>query len=89
MDDGGAERSGFILYTNSFTLKEVELLIQVLKDKFDLNCSIHTRTDKLNKPHIQANSWDKFKGLIEPFVIPHFSYKLQLRGSRTISPTNK
>lgn len=87
MDDGGADRSGFIFYTNSFTLKEVTLLVNVLKNKFDLNCSIHTRNDKVNKPnmvYIKADSWDKFKAIIEPYVIPHFSYKLQLRGSHVI-----
>ena len=89
MDDGGADRSGFILYTNSFTKDEVNLLINVLKSKFDLNCSIHTRNDKIIKPHmiyIKGDSWYKFKSLIEPYVIPHFSYKLILRGSRSLKP---
>lgn len=34
LDDGGAERSGYMFYTNSFTKEEVELLVRVLKDKF-------------------------------------------------------
>jgi RNA binding exosome subunit len=46
MDDGTPDRSGFMLYTNAFTEEEVNLLIDVLKQKFDLNCSIHTRTVK-------------------------------------------
>lgn len=45
MDGGSPDRSGFILYTNAFTKIEVNLLINVLKQKFDLNCSIHTRID--------------------------------------------
>lgn len=84
MDDGQADRSGFIFYTNSFTLAEVQLLVKVLKNKFDLNCSIHTRKDKVIKPYfiyIKADSWVKFKNLIEPHIIPHFKYKLELRGS--------
>lgn len=84
MDDGTPDRSGFYLYTNSFTQEEVQLLASALKNKFDLNCLIHTRNDKVNKPHIlyiKADSWEKFKSLIEPYVIPHFSYKLILRGS--------
>jgi hypothetical protein len=52
MDDGSPDRSGFILYTNSFTKVEVNLLIDVLKQKFDLNCSIHTRRDKKKVPYI-------------------------------------
>jgi LAGLIDADG DNA endonuclease family len=84
MDDGGSDRSGFILYTNAFTRKEVELLIKVLKENFDLNCSIHTRKDKGKVAYmiyIKADSWVKFKSLVEPFIIPHFLYKLKLRGS--------
>ena len=82
MDDGSADRSGFIFYTNSFTLNEVKLLVKALKNKFDLNCSIHTRTDRVNKPYliyVKSNSWKKFINLIEPYVIPHFQYKLKLR----------
>ena len=75
-DDGNSDRSGFILNTNSFTKEEVDLLISTLKNKFDLNCSVHTRNNKVNKPYliyIKADSWNKFKSLIEPHVIPHFS----------------
>lgn len=85
MDDGTADRSGFILYTNSFTLPEVQLLAKALKNKFDLNCSIHTRYDKAIRPHllyIRADSWGKFKSLVEPHVIPHFTYKLTWRGTQ-------
>lgn len=84
MDDGHPERSGFIFNTNSFTLIEVQLLVKALKSKFGLNCSIHTRKDLVNQPHfiyIKSDSWIKFKNLIEPYVIPHFKYKLELRGS--------
>jgi len=87
MDDGGADRYGFILYSNAFTKNEVNLLINVLKENFDLNCSIHTRNDKRNKPYmiyIKADSCIKFNILVEPFIIPHFSYKLELRGSRKL-----
>jgi hypothetical protein len=52
MDDGTPDRSGFVFHTNSFTLAEVELLAKALKNKFDLNCSIHTRKDRLNKAYI-------------------------------------
>jgi len=82
MDDGNPDRSGFIFNTHSFSLEEVELLVKALKFKFDLNCSIHTRTNNSHKSHliyVKAESWEHFKSLIEPYVIPHFSYKLRLR----------
>lgn len=84
MDDGGVDRSGFIFYTNSFRFTEVELLVKVLKNKFDLNCSIHTRKNMVKTPYliyVKGDSWIKFVNLIEPYVIPHFKYKLKLRGS--------
>ena len=87
-DDGSTDRSGFIFHTDSFTLSEVELLVKVLKNKFDLNCSIHTRKDRVITPYliyVKADSWNKFSNLIEPYVIPHFKYKLVLRGSRKIN----
>jgi len=90
MDDGTVTRSGFVLYTNSFTKKEVELLIEVLKIKFDLNCTIQSNNVLVNKPYfiyIKNDSWLKFKNLVEPYVIPHFNYKLKLRQSVKLSTT--
>jgi hypothetical protein len=40
MDDGNKKGNGFHLNTHSYTLSEVELLIKVLKQNFNLNCSI-------------------------------------------------
>lgn len=37
MDDGCIKSSGFIFCTDSYTLSEVELLIKVFKENFDLN----------------------------------------------------
>lgn len=51
-DDGNPDRSGFVFNTNSFTLAEVELLVKALKNKFDLNCSIHTRKDSVITPNL-------------------------------------
>jgi len=31
--------------------------------------------------YIKADSCNKFITLIEPYIIPHFQYKLKLRGS--------
>lgn len=51
-----------MLYTSSFTLVEVELLVRALKNKFDLNCSIHTRNDTAIKPYI---IYLKFRAILE------------------------
>jgi hypothetical protein len=86
MDDGHPDHSGFILNTNSFTLEELQLLANALKKSILVNCSVHNRKDRGNKSHliyIKADSWEKFKSLIEPHVIPPFAYKLVRRRSST------
>jgi hypothetical protein len=62
MDDGTADRSGFVLHVNYFTLPEVELLVKALKTKFDLNCSIRTRMSSSRNTqymiYIKKDSWE-------------------------------
>src|SRR5579871_5564353 len=43
MDDGYKQGSCFVLSTDSFTKEEVELLITVLKTKFDLDCTLYNK----------------------------------------------
>lgn len=87
MDDGSPDRSGFIYYTNSFLLEEVELLVKALKFRFNLNCSVQHRKTIVGKKqikshvlYIKSESWEKFNKLIKPYIIPHFTYRLVLRG---------
>lgn len=85
MDDGSADRSGYVLHTNSFKKEDVELLVRVLLENFNLVCSIHTANNKKKKPYmiyIKAESRERFKELVSPYIIPHFEYKLKIRGSR-------
>lgn len=83
IDDGSSDRSGFIFHTNCYTKEEVELLVKVIKDNFDLNCSIHTRNDRV-KPqyliYVKADSHAKFVNLVSPYFHPSIMYKLTLRG---------
>jgi hypothetical protein len=83
-DDGGADRSGYILHTNCFTLSDVNLLVSILKQKFSLDCSVHTRHDRAKKPYmiyIKSCSAAKFAFLVKPYMVPSMMYKLDLRGS--------
>jgi hypothetical protein len=77
------DRSGFIFHTNSFTYEEVTLLVKVLKENFDLNCSIHTRKNSVNTPYmiyVKADSFTKFVELVSPYFHSSMMYKLQKRG---------
>jgi hypothetical protein len=84
MDDGGRayyknKRSltdmACILNTQSFTVKEVKLLISILNTKFNLNTFIAYNK---KKPiiYIPNKNYKIFYNLINPYVIDTFRYKL-------------
>jgi hypothetical protein len=73
MDDGGGHASGFILNTTSFNLNELDLLVKALKNKFDLDTSIHSR----NRIYIKSNSKDRFIQLVKPHFHNSMLYKLK------------
>ena len=50
---------GFSFATHSFTLKEVELLVSVLKENFNLDCTIHKNNDKF-RIYIRTKSMPLF-----------------------------
>ena len=85
MDDGYAERSGFILCTDSFTESERDLEIKTLYNNFGQECSKHVKISKRGKKkyriYIKANYVKQFLYLVQPFIQDHFSYKLILRGN--------
>jgi hypothetical protein len=77
MDDGNKERNNFIFNTNSYTLQEVELLSLVLKDQFNLDCTIQNRKDTNQyKLNIRTKSVPLFKSIISPYFHESMRYKL-------------
>lgn len=85
MDDGGADRSGVIFYTNGFTELDVQRLIDALNNRYGLNCHMIHRTRNGKTYHmiyVGAASWRILKPIIAPYIIPCFAYKLVLRGSQ-------
>ena len=70
MDDGTSfKNKGFKFSTNSFTLKEINYLCDVLHTKFKLNTSIHK--SGLNNQYNIYIPKSSFKHLIK-IVSPHF-----------------
>ena len=45
MDDGYKSGKGIYICTESFSLSEIDFLINILKSKFDLQCSRHKTTN--------------------------------------------
>lgn len=76
MSDGShMEGGGLVLHLQSFTLKELILLLNVFKIKFDLDCTLHKSRDR-NTIYIKKESVEKLYLCIKEFIIPGMRYKL-------------
>jgi hypothetical protein len=80
MDDGGWTNSGVRISCNSFTLKEIQYIIQIFKSKFDLNCTIQNIyiKDKYSI-YIKSNSILKLREITLPYIHHSMKYKLGLK----------
>lgn len=86
MDDGGwvAGSKSVIISTSNFTLEEVELLAQIFKTKFGLDCTVQ-KLSKTKNPskdkyslYIKVASLPRLKELVLPYMHPSMLYKLGL-----------
>lgn len=77
-DDGYKAGSGFRLSSLSFTKEENLLLIGTLKNKFNLNCSLHSRNDGKNQYiiYIKKDSMVNFISIVAPYFHDSMKYKL-------------
>lgn len=81
MDDGNAVRKkdghvyAYNLNTQSFTFEEHLVLIDVLKKKFNFDCSINKNNESY-RLYIGVHAKDNFLDAIVDFVIPSLRYKL-------------
>lgn len=75
MDDGYKALNGFYFCTESFSKADQQLLINMLTNKFKLDCSIHSHTNG-SRIYIKKNSVSNFVELIQPFMHSSFLYKL-------------
>jgi hypothetical protein len=79
MEDGSTESSGLYFHTQGFQLNDVELLRQVLNEKFGLQTSLITEKraeKKYYKIYVKAESRPILTELIKPYIIECFKYKL-------------
>ena len=72
MDDGSNGHYGYIFCTNGFSKDDVQLIQKFFKEKFDINTTIR----KDNVIYIKADSKQKFKNLVSPYIIESMKYKL-------------
>jgi hypothetical protein len=83
-DDGYMNKSNFYFCTDNFTLNEVTLLVSVLKNKFNLDCTIVSRSKDKNQYRIciRAKSLPLFKELVSPYFHDSMKYKLNKSTSK-------
>lgn len=46
MDDGSFRGAGLTIYTNSFTIFELNTLINLLRYKYNIECNLHLKKKK-------------------------------------------
>lgn len=78
MGDGSRQNRGLHLSVYAFTLNEVQLLINVLKTKFGIKCSIHKLSSIGGKPriYIWEESMIQLRSLVDDYIIPSMKYKI-------------
>lgn len=77
MGDGAKKNKGITLCTDSFSFKEVVLLMNILKIKYNINSSMHIEK---HKPRIYINKIELLKILpnIKPYFVKSLLYKISL-----------
>lgn len=79
MDDGGSAKPGVRIATNSFNLEEVELLVKILKNKFDLDITVqHLKSINKYSIYIKGGSIPTLRNIVLPHFHPSMYYKLGL-----------
>jgi len=78
MDDGSIkskQSKGVIFNTQGYTLGEVELKISVLEERFGLHAKSRRQKEGY-QIYISGKSYERFRELIEPYLIDNMRYKL-------------
>ncbi len=78
MDDGSyksVHHRTYIVHALGYSKKDLELVRDVLQKKFGIMAGVHRQYDRW-RIYIYSDSAEKFRKLIEPYVIPSLKYKL-------------
>jgi len=78
MDDGSKQGKGLHISVYAFTNEDVDKLMFVLQDKFNLRCSIHYNRDNKPRIFIFKESMENLITLVKPYFIGEMLYKLGL-----------
>ena len=78
MGDGTKTYNGITLQTQSFTIKEVAFIVNVLIHKLNLKCSIHMQRGQPTI-YISSKSMEKIQANILPYFCNSMRYKLFIK----------
>ena len=77
MDDSILAKPGVSITLNFINLKEIELLVKILNEKFNLHCTIkHFKPINIYSIYIKALSIPHLKDIILPYMHKSMYYKL-------------
>lgn len=78
MGDGQRRDLGLVLCTDSFTIQEVVILVNVLILRYCLICKIRENNKGQYRIYISEKSMDKFRVIVLPYMIDTMLYKLNV-----------
>lgn len=76
MGDGARSGNGLLLCTDSFSLKDIIRIMNVLIIKFDLECTLRTNQHGYFRIAIKTKSMIKLRAIVLPHMHPSMYYKL-------------
>lgn len=76
MDDGSKLKKGLHLNTYGFNSQDIDLLLNVLRNKFNLKCSTHIKNGRY-RIYIGYESMDLLRSLVSPHMHSSMMYKIE------------
>lgn len=76
MDDGSRHGEGVHISAYGFSEQDIDKLMFVLQDKFNLKCSIHYNKENKPRIYIFKESMDTLKLLVSQYFVKEMLYKL-------------
>ena len=77
MDDGSKSHRSCYLNTQQFTSKDQELLIDILRDKYDLRAN-RDKDKQYFRLRFNTEDSQKFIRIIRQFILPSMQYKIPI-----------
>lgn len=76
MCDGARRNKSVVICSDNFTLSEVVQIMNILRIKFRLDCTMHF-DNGYPRIYILKNSMATLVDLVNPYIIPSMQYKLK------------